>query len=151
MRAFLLIGIGVVGLGLAPAAMAQPAKVTDKIIQALRSEKDCCTDPKEKEVLNTALEEVVPAIQAEPEGLEAHIVGATADAIHQGQPAEAIDRCAGQEGGCCSNHHDSIQVAGYERPEIERPEREAHDHSDHDHGHSQEREHAEHEHETGAS
>ncbi|MBI3616242.1 MAG: hypothetical protein HY211_06975 [Candidatus Omnitrophica bacterium] len=151
MRVFLLIGIGVIGLGLAPAAMAQPAKVTEEIVRALQSEKGCCTNSKEKEILNTALEEVVPAIQAEPNGLEAHIVGATVDAIHQGQPEEAIVQCASQEGGCCSKHHDLTQVAGYERPEIERPEREVHDHSDHDHGHSEEHEHAEHEHETEKS
>ena len=142
------LGLGLAALGLPAGALAQPAKVTEELIQALRSEMDCCTDPREREILEVALGEVVPAIQAEPDGLEAHIVGNVADAIRQGQPEAVVAQCASQGGGCCPEEAGQVHLAAVDRLERERPglDDRGHDHSSHDHGHTDsEHEHQEHE------
>lgn len=128
--------VGMLTFGL-PSALAQPAHVTEEVVAGLKN--DPSINP---EVLQVALAEIVPAIQADPLGAEAHIVGAIAEAICCDLPEGVITKLCATHGGCLA-HGDAAHshtLLARERFEFERPEKERqeHDHSAHSHHHEEE-------------
>jgi hypothetical protein len=106
-----------------------PVQITEAVIEGLQG--DPSIDP---EVLEIALNELVPAIQADSRCLEAERVGAILEAICNGCPLEKIPGSQGewQEHDHSMRLHpfEGIHPFEYERPERERQE---HDHSTHSH------------------